>query len=51
MRENGRRYWSESVNERAELAEIILAGEMVSIRELKMAGSKETSWAKLKRLF
>lgn len=51
LRENARRFWSEPVNERAEPAEIMLAGEMTPVRELKMAGSTETTWAKLKRLF
>lgn len=51
LRENARRFWSESVNERTEPAEILLAGEMTPVRELKLAGSSETTWAKLKRLF
>lgn len=51
LRENARRFWSEPVNALTEPAEILLAGEMTPIRELKMAGSKETAWAKLKRLF
>lgn len=51
LRENARRFWSEPVNERTEPAEILLAGEMTPVRELKMSGSNETTWAKLKRLF
>jgi len=51
LRDHARRFWSEPVNERAEPAEIMLAGEMTPVRELKMAGSTETTWAKLKRLF
>jgi hypothetical protein len=51
LRENARRFWSEPVNELAEPAEILLVGEMTPVRELKMAGSSETAWTKLKRLF
>ena len=51
LRDNARRFWSEPVDEFAEPAEILLVGEMTPVRELKMAGSSETAWTKLKRLF
>jgi hypothetical protein len=51
LRENARRFWSEPVDERTEPAEILLAGELTPVREIEMAGSSVTTWAKLKRLF
>lgn len=51
LRENARRFWSEPVDERTEPAEILLHGELTPRRELKLPGSRETTWARLKRLF
>lgn len=51
LREHARRYWSEPVNARAEQVEILCEGEINILRELKVAGAAESTWAKLKRLF
>jgi hypothetical protein len=51
LRENAQRYWSEAVNVLSEHAEILCEGEVKVLRELKMAGSKTSVWAKLKKLF
>lgn len=51
LRENARLYWSDPVNVHPEAAEILLEGEIKVIREVRMAGSKQSTWTKLKRLF
>lgn len=51
LRENARRYWSEPATDRDPNFEILCEGEITVLRELRMPGSRQTAWTKLKSLF
>jgi hypothetical protein len=48
VRENARRYWSEPADPLGESAEILADGEVKVLREVKVAGSTQSSWTILK---
>ena len=51
LRENARHYWAEEIDPLSGNGEILCEGEIKALRELKMAGSSQTVWTKLKKLF
>jgi len=52
LQENARRYWSEVPRDPlTEPVELLLEGEVKVLREIRMPGSKQTAWTKLKTLF
>lgn len=51
LRDHARRYWSEPVDVQAQQAEILCVGEIKILREIKISGASEGTWAKIKRLF
>lgn len=51
LRDHARRYWGEPANPLSEPAEILLEGEVKVLRELRLPGSRQTTWAKLRNLF
>jgi len=52
LQDNARRYWSEVPRDPiAEPVELLLEGEVKVLREIRMPGSKNTAWTKLKSLF
>lgn len=51
LRKNAHNHWSESIINPTEQIEILCEGEIRVIREIRMAGSKQSAWVKLKSLF
>ncbi len=52
LQESARRYWSEVPRDPlTEPVELLLEGEVKVLREIRMPGSKQTAWTKLKTLF
>lgn len=52
LRERARGYWSEAPRDpMTESVELLLEGEVKILREIRMPGSKQAFWTKLKRLF